>query len=299
MILRNLIILSLVGLAIPIFSHAGHWHPPAPGTLQAAIHHRNASQAELLLEPGKNYLYGPHSVGTQILKAGFGKLFEIMYEKGSTIPATDSKNLEYLMEFSLRGGDGNLGATKILLDLGANPARFFELSVQVSGPAIVRLLGDRVAYISQPDENGIIPLMYAADVETAKYLLERGADLHTRDKEGNTAFINVCRGGHVEVAQYFHEIGADVFAKNDLGQTALHLAVNPDPEGRRTKLFLRRARLTTTKREIDKHNAKVVRFLLQLGLDKNTKDLNGQTPLTMSTIDLEETQHILKTFTPD
>jgi hypothetical protein len=62
------------------------------------------------------------------------------------------------------------------------------------------------------------------DVETVKDLLERGADIHTRDKQGETVLMKAARVGNFPVVKLLIEYGAEVNAIDVTGGTALSYA---------------------------------------------------------------------------
>src|SRR5258708_7924305 len=62
-------------------------------------------------------------------------------------------------------------------------------------------------------------------VDLARMLIERGADVTAQTKDGQTARHHASQQGHVDIACMLIERGADVTAQNKDGQTALHLAL--------------------------------------------------------------------------
>lgn len=62
------------------------------------------------------------------------------------------------------------------------------------------------------------------DIEMLKLLLDRGADIHSRNCDEWTALHNSARRGHVECLKYLVEHGAHAKAITINGSTAIHLA---------------------------------------------------------------------------
>ncbi len=60
--------------------------------------------------------------------------------------------------------------------------------------------------------------------EVVKFLLNRGADVNAKDKDGWTSLMGATVEGHLETAQLLLTAGADVNAQNDSGDTALNMA---------------------------------------------------------------------------
>ena len=74
---------------------------------------------------------------------------------------------------------------------------------------------------------GSTPLLFAArsgDVESARLLLDAGADLHDTAADGNLPLVIAAHSGHASLAGFLLDRGADVDAA-PLGYTALHAAV--------------------------------------------------------------------------
>jgi uncharacterized protein len=76
---------------------------------------------------------------------------------------------------------------------------------------------------------GLTPLLFAArdgKVESAKALLESGADPNLVDPDRHTPLIVALMNGHVDVAATLIRGGADVNMEDKVGQTALYAAVD-------------------------------------------------------------------------
>jgi ankyrin repeat protein len=57
-------------------------------------------------------------------------------------------------------------------------------------------------------------------LEEVTRLLDRGADINAKDKDGDTAIIGAAFWGHLDVVTLLLEKGADINAKNKDGETA-------------------------------------------------------------------------------
>ena len=88
-----------------------------------------------------------------------------------------------------------------------------------------RLLMDYGADVDCVDVRGVTPLMrLCGDGAVSRLLLDRGANIDARDLEGHTALAWACHWGNSDGARFLISRGAAVnLARND-GQTPLHLA---------------------------------------------------------------------------
>lgn len=103
-------------------------------------------------------------------------------------------------------------------------------------PEMIDLLIGHGAKVDSRDSNAMTPLLRAAEhgwVPAVKALLDRGADLHARSAQGDTALHVVERESWrreqdgYDVARFLLEKGAEVNARNTEGRTPLD-AVNSD-----------------------------------------------------------------------
>ena len=93
--------------------------------------------------------------------------------------------------------------------------------------------------------------MKTDNVEQAREFLEQGADIHVRDREGNTLLHLAVSG---KMVRLLLDLGADLYTKNNFGQTPLFLA-------------------------IEESRVNVIPALLEGGIDANAPDSDGYTPL--------------------
>jgi ankyrin repeat protein len=91
------------------------------------------------------------------------------------------------------------------------------------------LLANTPTLIEEKDENGHTPLLVAArggQIEIAKYLVDKGADIKAVNARGNTALHLAAWAGNAALADYFIAKGIDINAKSPTGMTPLLYAVN-------------------------------------------------------------------------
>lgn len=86
-----------------------------------------------------------------------------------------------------------LDCIRVLLDMGADPSMRFTRVSRVDG----RVFKDHV------------PLMYAENAETAKLLLEAGAEIEARDEKQWTPLVYAVNAGDVERVRYLLSCGAN------------------------------------------------------------------------------------------
>ncbi|QOJ78899.1 ankyrin repeat domain-containing protein [Infirmifilum lucidum] len=75
-----------------------------------------------------------------------------------------------------------------------------------------------------PVDRELLEAAARGDYGKVKELLDRGADVNTRDKYGWTPLHYAADGGHLEVARLLLDRGADVNTRDNDGRTPLDLA---------------------------------------------------------------------------
>ncbi|KAH0542444.1 hypothetical protein FGG08_003199 [Glutinoglossum americanum] len=126
--------------------------------------------------------------------------------------------------------------------------------------AMVRLLVERGADVGARNRDGWTALHMAAhnkNEAVARLLLEKGADVNAEYRRGRTALHLAIINGDEAVVQLLLEKGADVNTKDKYGWTALKMAAG-------------------------NKNEAVVRLLLEKGADVNAKDKDGRTVLHLA-----------------
>jgi ankyrin repeat protein len=123
--------------------------------------------------------------------------------------------------------------------LPAPNSRPMTLAAYAGEGEIVQLLAKHGADVSLRPDNDFTTLMIAAGasriswisrvtedeaVETAKAVLEIGADVNEKNGAGNTALHEAAKKGSTKLVQFLVDYGADMEAKNGRGQRAIDVS---------------------------------------------------------------------------
>ncbi|XP_028173938.1 poly [ADP-ribose] polymerase tankyrase [Ostrinia furnacalis] len=200
---------------------------------------------------------------------------DLLLRHGAKVNACDARGESAL---SLAARRDSAAACRLLLACGADarPDAHHPPADACANAAALRLLeaartGDvetaRSILCSRPrlvncrDEDGrhSTPLHFAAGynrLPLAQLLLQRGADVHAKDKGGLVPLHNACSYGHYEVTELLVAAGAGVNAADLWRFTPLHEAAA-------------------------KGKADIVRLLLKHGADPTRRNRDGLTPLQL------------------
>ncbi|KAK0623844.1 ankyrin repeat-containing domain protein [Immersiella caudata] len=124
----------------------------------------------------------------------------------------------------------------------------------------VVVLLDKGADIETRDQVGRTPLLWAAEnghEGVVVLLLDKGADIETRDQIGQTPLSWAAENGHEGVVELLLDKGADIETRNQVGRTPLSRAAGDGQEA-------------------------MVKLLLRRGADIESKDNQGWTPLILA-----------------
>ena len=130
---------------------------------------------------------------------------------------------------------GKTDLVELLLNAGADPDKCETVFDNYGGLYI-----NRCALLE-------CPFIGDKGVDIAQMLLDRGADMHILDDEGNSVFENAVAHGHIKLIDVLLEHGASVNEKGASGDMPLHHACMDD-------------------------NVKVAGYLIEKGADVNPKD---------------------------
>ena len=98
---------------------------------------------------------------------------------------------------------------------------------EIGQEAVAKLLLDKGAAIEAKDKDGGTPLYIASRYgheAVAKLLLDNGATIEAKDKDGGTPLYIASRNGHEAVTKLLLDNGAAIEAKNQDGETPLYMA---------------------------------------------------------------------------
>ncbi len=184
----------------------------------------------------------------------------------------------------------DVAAIRDLLDMGADPNFRKDGNAPLEHAAgltayndeeaaknveIVRLLLDRGADVNSKDQDGVTPLMCVRDVKIAELLISRGADVKAKSKDGRTALSRQSAYNDA-LTVLLIEHGADVNCKDEYGRTMLHKLGSVDEINKMLDMGFNvnakdRDGCTPVERAIGRRDAAATKLLLSRGavLDKN------------------------------
>ncbi len=186
----------------------------------------------------------------------------------------------------------NLGGIRRLLAAGAVP---HVLNSHQHSPILMALWWDDTALVQLLLEAGVSPnallnaagehpLRHAYSVETARVLLSAGADVNAADAEGYTPLMRV-RGENVGLIKLLLEAGADVNARNDGGCVLDHILYRSEEVDRllmEAGARYRADNMDDVESAVEYPDTRWLRLLLDDGLDVNSVNETGQTPLMLA-----------------
>ena len=148
---------------------------------------------------------------------------------------------------------------------------------------VVRQLLDRGADIEAKDKDGETALIRAAclgEAEVVKLLIERDANIEAKGRHGYTALMVSAINGRIGIIKILLAAGANMGAKNENGETALILAERQGQDQVSDLLRVTGVRNSADLRDAAKvGDVALVSRLLDKGSDIESKDNTGETAL--------------------
>jgi len=289
--------------------------PPTSGD-----HSEFTKTAQVLLEHGAN-VHTRNKKGRMPLHAasyrGLSGIVTLLLEFGADVDAQDNRNLTPLLLVSqsqpIYGGDTK--AAQLLLEHGANihvrnenGQMPLHMASHHGLSGIVALLLKFGADVDAQDNDTMTPLLLVSQArrcssgddsqitKTALLLLEHGASIHVRNKNGQMPLHTASHHGLSGIVALLLKFGADVDAQDNYTMTPLlfvsqarHCSSGNDPKITKTALLLLEHGASIHVRnkngQMPLHIASqlglsgIVELLLKFGADADARDIRNITPL--------------------
>ena len=204
--------------------------------LHWVVHRDDLEMAKLLIEAGANVNVSNDYGVTPFLLActnGNPDMVHGLLRAGADPNATRETGESAIMTASRTG---NLKAVKALLayepDLNRQENRRGQTAlmwaIEQGHPQVAKLLIERGADVNARSKNGFTPLLFAAqqnDLDSVQVLLAAGAKLDGFTPEWGSALVAAAARGHENLAIFLLEKGADPNAADDNQIAVLHYAM--------------------------------------------------------------------------
>jgi uncharacterized protein len=148
--------------------------------------------------------------------------------------------------------------------------------------------------INYQDNDGNTPLLIAIDegvnADIISFLIEKGAKINIRNKDGWTALHKAVNKGNKEIVDVLAANGADFFAVNNNGNNSFDLIFEKGESYTSSIITndlvkLRNNRMNTPLfYAIDWGSIEIVKIILDKDAEINAKNINGETPLHQTVI---------------
>ena len=160
-------------------------------------------------------------------RAGSVAAVESLLARGADVDAREQTRGQTALMWAVANRHPEV--TRVLLEAGADVSARSQVRTRVYNMGGTRSAGSASQGIPLREVpiGGSTPILFAArsgDVESARLLLEAGADVHDTTADGNTVVVIAAHSGHGSLVKLLLDEGADVNAA-PLGYNALHAAV--------------------------------------------------------------------------
>ena len=194
--------------------------------LWVACANRHTESVDRLLVAGANPNVGLRSGETALMRCaqtGDPAAVGALLAHGADVEATEPSRGQTALMWAAASGHPDV--TRVLLDHGAAVGARTSIVQQLRGTGQRSTTSPEGA--SYFDAGGFTSLLFAArqgDVDSARLLIDAGADINAPAADGNTPLALAAMSGHGRLGGFLLERGADPDAAG-AGYTALHAAV--------------------------------------------------------------------------
>jgi ankyrin repeat protein len=280
---------ELIGLGIDINAHALNGKTP----LHDAVRIGNVEIETLLINRKADLEVRDANGNTPVMEAaiaGFTSTIERLVAKGADSGIRNSRgdtplhiavNMEQedVAKLFLRWG-ASIHAKN---SLGMTP---FRIALQTSPKMVSTLLTkDRIAL---PDDDGFAPLHIAiqvgASIDTVKVIIDQGGRIAAVDSEGRTPLRLAVDRNAWELAQFLIDKGADIFSLAADGKSPAGIVLSKGNDAVRAFFTAKAINAQDPSGNTILHyaaqggNSKMVSLLIELGANKNIKNIAGENP---------------------
>jgi ankyrin repeat protein len=175
-----------------------------------AVKRENINEVRTLLDAGAN------------VNARENELFK----NTPLIIATRLCNIDIARVLIKRGADVNLEGSQFI----GTP--LLEASGTTNSPPclpMLKLLLDNDADVNKKsggyDASPLNQAAHSGSLEACEYLIEKGADIHSKSRNGATPLHSACVSGHPNICKLLIELGADIEAEDNKGRTPLFYSI--------------------------------------------------------------------------
>jgi len=193
--------------------------------LWTAAENGSAAMAQKLLQAGADANATLMSGETLLMTAartGNAEIVKLLVAKGANVNAKERARGQTALMWAV--AQRHTAVVEALLAAGADVHARTNVWTEVVKTTLEVM---NPAYVTDIQQGGYTPLLFAArvgDLESAKLLLAKGADVNDTAPYGTSALVVAAHSGHGDVAEFLLEKGAD---PNSIlaGYTALHAAI--------------------------------------------------------------------------